>query len=116
MKTQILDEAESASALKEFFEKQAVNPYDYIVVQEVTLDVDFQNELLQMFEHLRKWKTDEFTDFTYSFFKKHEKVKEIRIHYYEKDNDYSVNFNKYFDNKIYLEMYIKHSLIENWEG
>ena len=116
MKTQILDEAESAQALKEFFENQAVNPYDYILVTSVTDDIDFQNELFQMFEHLRKWKTEEYSTFTYTFYENSEKVNEVRIYFYEKDNDYSVKFDNYFDNIVHLEHYIKYSLIENWEG
>ena len=115
MKTQILNEGESALVLKEFFEKQAVNPYDYILVQEITPDVDFQNELLQMFEHLRKWKTEEYSEFTYAFYENSEKVYQLRIYFYEKDNDYSVKFDNYFDNIVHLEHYIKYSLIENWE-
>ena len=112
MKTMILDEAESHQSLKNFFEEQAVNPYDYIVVTAVTDDIEFQNELLQMFEHLRKWTGNCDNFFTYDF----TNGNSLNVTYYENDLCYTAIFKDKFQNSLYLEHYIQESVFENWEG
>ena len=122
MKTQILDEAESVEALKEFFEKEAVNPYDYILVQEMTDDVDFQNELLQCLKEIRDFVNrkgfEEISDL-FSFRFSNGTLFTIfhteDSYFYNCRFDIRKNFNdkKFIENKEILEMYIGTSIFGN---
>lgn len=122
MKTQILNQAESLKSLESFFEEQNVNPYDYILIQEVTDDVEFQNELLKCLEKLRYFvKYRGFQDISELFSFRFAKDFLFTI-YFEEDNhiynckfeiDHNFNDEKFVENKEILEMYIGTSLFGN---
>ena len=122
MKTQILNEGESALALKEFFEQEEVNPYDYILIREVTDDIDFQNELLKCLKAVRDFVNNKgFQDISDLFLFKFVKGDWFAISFEENKYiwnckfhiDNTFNDKKFLENKEILEMYIGTSLFGN---
>ena len=122
MKNHILDNAESVEALKEFFAEQVVNPYDYILVKEMTDDIDFQNELLQCLKEIRKFVNNKgFKEISDLFSFRFIKGSWFTIFFTEYSHiyncrfwiDYKFNDKKFIENKEILEIYIGTSIFGN---
>ena len=122
MRTMILEKAESVEALKDFFAEQNINPYDYILVKEMTDDLDFQNELLKCLKEIRKFVNRKgFEEISNLFSFRFTNGFWFTINL-EEDNyiyncrfDIGKNFNdkNFIENKEILEMYIGTSLFGN---
>ena len=122
MRKQILEKAESVEALKEFFEEQNINPYDYILVQEMTDDVKFQNELLKCLREIRHFVNNKgFEEISDCFSFRFIKGAWFTINFEEDSHIYNCKFDigknfddkKFIENKEILENYIGTSLFGN---